>query len=323
MSQAINHLDVSFAIEILLGGVIPERVNEVKQAWGDSDNRVRRISSPAFLLQQAWGTIQVSQTALSQIWLIGYAAQAAMRSYSSAIRALELLRLPFDFGQLQKVDGQAELDAAFSQRMKAIESLERVKIAEEYIWPADTPDRDVKVDTLSVDDKITYDLILIGTAYIFLHEIRHAIFENSGSRPSDPLDEELECDRYALDMLLGGVSRYAKSSGYPEDLVFAKRLFGAVFAKLVILTLTPKKDWAKDLEHPAVATRIRNVLDAADTQIPERFWSDIAALLTAFARHLGSKEIQIESASSRVLAFKICDYIETIGKEMEGDKSGT
>ncbi|SOY78704.1 conserved hypothetical protein [Cupriavidus taiwanensis] len=314
MTQATDDLDVSSAIDLLLGGVIPERVNEVKEAWGDANNRVRRISSPVFLLQQAWGTIQVSETALSQIWLIGFAAQAAMQAHSSAIRALELLRLPFDFRQLQEMDEQVELDAAFSQRMEAIKSLGSIEFSDEYVWPVDTPDRSVQADTLNVDDKATYDLILMGTAYIFLHEIRHAIFENSGVRPERHLDEEIECDRYALDMLLGGVSKYAQSSGYSADLVFAKRLFGAVFAKLVILTLTPKEGWATDLQHPAVATRIRNVLDAADTRIPKKFWPYIAALLAAFARHFGCDDIQIESSSSRDLAFTICDHIEKMGK---------
>jgi hypothetical protein len=46
----------------------------------------------------------------------------------------------------------------------------------------------------------------------------------------------------------------------PPDLVRAKRTIGVLFAKLIILMMTPKKGWSGSDDHPDVAVRIKRVL---------------------------------------------------------------
>lgn len=304
-------MDVSKAIDYLLSGVIPERLSEVKEAWGDAADRVRLVDSPGFLLQQLYGTAQISEIALRQIWLVGYAAQAAIDSYSTAIYFFQICGQPFDFLELKKIDGQAALDATFDSRMDAVKTLESALTLDDFEWPEGVPYPKEGITFRNIEDKAAYDLICMAGAYVFLHEIRHAQLEQCADRPTNVLDEEVECDRYALDMMIGRVSEYSLSTGYPAEMVLAKRLFGAFFAKLVILTLTPKKGWAIDSDHPAVAKRIRNILDAADGRIPDLFWSAIAAMLAAFTRHFGLANAPIAFTSCRELAFKICDAIGT------------
>lgn len=304
-------MDVSAAIDKLLSGVIPERISEVKEAWGSASDRVRLVSSQGFLLQQLYGTVQVSEVALRQIWLVGYAAQVGIESYSSAIYFFQLCGQPLDFSELSKIDGQAELDALFVSRVRAVNDLGRSLGLDDFDWPADVPYPDENMAFESIQDKAAFDLICMAGAYVFLHEIRHAQLETDINRPTDTLDEEIACDRYALEMMIGRVSDYSKNAGYPAEKVLAKRLFGALFAKLVILTLTPKKAWAIDSEHPSVAKRIRGILEAADGRIPDTFWSAIAAMLAAFTRYFGLLHAPIPFTSCRDLAFKICDAIGT------------
>jgi len=67
-------MDVSTAVDFLFGGVVPERTAELQALWGNNCERVRLVGSHRFILQQAFGTLQVSELALRQIWLAGYAA---------------------------------------------------------------------------------------------------------------------------------------------------------------------------------------------------------------------------------------------------------
>ena len=61
-------------------------------------------------------------------------------------------------------------------------------------------------------ERATIDLIKIATAYVFLHEIRHVIFQADGDRPPDPRDEELECDIFARNFLMERIPDYVASS---------------------------------------------------------------------------------------------------------------
>ncbi len=63
-------MDVSIAVDTLFAGVVPERVEELKALWGRQEERVRLLEANRFLLQQLYGTVQVSELALRQIWLI-------------------------------------------------------------------------------------------------------------------------------------------------------------------------------------------------------------------------------------------------------------
>ncbi|MBO0755299.1 MAG: hypothetical protein J2P54_05530 [Bradyrhizobiaceae bacterium] len=70
-------------------------------------------SSEGFLLQQVWGTIQVSETALRQIWLSGYAAGQALEAYLAVIMILAAGGRDFDAELLSVVPGQAQEDERF------------------------------------------------------------------------------------------------------------------------------------------------------------------------------------------------------------------
>jgi hypothetical protein len=128
-------------------------------------------------------------------------------------------------------------------------------------------------------------------------------------------DEELECDRYALNMMIEKISEYAAGSGYPARGVLAKRLLGILFAKLAILTITPEHKWSDATDHPSVKDRIRRVLEAVVNLLPDWFWPTSASLLAAFARYYGLIDRPIGFGSSRELAFILCDKFDARQKE--------
>ena len=50
------------------------RAEEIKTSWGEHGDRVRLVEREAFLLQQLYGTVQVNEFTLRQIWPTGHAA---------------------------------------------------------------------------------------------------------------------------------------------------------------------------------------------------------------------------------------------------------
>ena len=108
--------------------------------------------------------------------------------------------------------------------------------------------------------------------------------------------------------MLEKVATYASQSMQDVSLVRAKRIPGIFFAQLTILTLTSRERWDEAIDHPAVHSRLRVVLDAATDPVPEWFWTTVASILAAFARSLRTLPSSIPfPATDRELAYILCD----------------
>ena len=54
-------MDISSEADFLLEGTVPERMQELKQTWGEHQDRIRLQDGPGFKLEQSFGTIQVNE----------------------------------------------------------------------------------------------------------------------------------------------------------------------------------------------------------------------------------------------------------------------
>ena len=100
------------------------------------------------------------------------------------------------------------------------------------------------------------------------------------------MEEEIECDCWALGLLIDRADTYAVENGWNPGHVRAKRLLGVLIAMLTILMVTPRPAWGVG-NHPAVADRFRMLLVAASDPLPGWFWPAVASMLAGFARRLG------------------------------------
>jgi hypothetical protein len=305
-------VDVSDAIEALFGGVVPERIEKMRLESRDAD-WVRLLDAPRFLLQASCGVIQVSEKALRLIWLTGYAAWSGVEAYNVRIVWERLNGAAFDPAAWSAYPQQQSRDERFDRLLAKLRDLETAASLDDFEWPDDVP---VPVEGLHIGDisqKATFDLICIAGAFVFAHEFRHALLDRDGARPGRLVDEERECDRWALALLLDEIPAYAGYAKEDPTLVRAKRILGIIFAQLAILTLTPRGRWEETDEYPAVRARLRAALDAAVDPVPEWFWTTIASLLTAFARGLGTLPPPGPfPPTDRELAYALCDALRSI-----------
>ncbi len=91
----MTQLDVSYAVDTLFSGAVPERADELRASWAGAD-RVRLLDVSRFLLQASYGTIQVSEKSLRLIWLTSFASWSAVEAYNIRIVLERFNERPFD-----------------------------------------------------------------------------------------------------------------------------------------------------------------------------------------------------------------------------------
>lgn len=312
LHEEMKKLDVSHAVDTLFSGVVPERVEELRSSWAGAD-RVRLLDVSRFLLQASYGSIQVSEKSLRLIWLTSYAAWSAVEAYNTRIVLERFNERDFDPIAWSSQPKQKKRDERFDHLLRQVEELDVAAALEDFKWPDGVP---VPTEGLGIGDvtqKATFDLICMAGAFVFAHELRHALFDRGETRPNRLIDEECECDRWALALMLDDVSSYAEDTAQDVALVRAKRILGIIFAQLTILTLTPRELWDETTDHPAVRSRLRAVLDAATGPVPEWFWTTVASILTAFLRRLGALPPPTRfPATDRELAYSLCEAVRSV-----------
>lgn len=304
-------MDVSHAVDTLFSGAVPERADELRASWAGAD-RVRLLDVSRFLLQASYGTIQVSEKSLRLIWLTSFTSWSAVEAYNTRIVIERFNERPFDPMGWGSQPQQKNLDERFDQLLRKVQELDTLSTIEDFEWPAGIP---VPTESMVIDEvtqKATFDLICMAGAFVFAHELRHALFDRSGTRPEKLIDEEFECDRWALALILDDVTAYAVNTAQDVTLVRAKRVLGVIFAQLTILALTPRERWDETKDHPAVRSRLRLTLDAATDPVPEWFWTTVASILAAFVRSLGTLPPPTPfPATDRELAYMLCEAVRS------------
>ncbi|WP_437871001.1 phage exclusion protein Lit family protein [Methylorubrum extorquens] len=283
-------LDVSKAIDLLFGGAAPERLEEINVLWGDGNERAFLSDRPGFLLEAGFEVVQVNEIALRQIWVLAYALSRAADFYAWPLLFLAKNQLPFDLKLLAEIPDQAAGDAAFDQALDAVAALAEARSVDDVPLPVGIPVPAPGVRSGGIADQAGFDLACMASAYVFLHEVRHVLLARDKGEALAPVDEEIECDRFARSMMLDGVGQYARDHQVDPAAVTAKRVIGILFAKLAILAVTPVAERQGSDTHPAVRDRIRSALDAAPDPAPDWFWVAAAGAVAALTRALAVRE---------------------------------
>jgi hypothetical protein len=246
------------AIRNIIVESAPEKKDDLEVIWSEYAP-VFHLSpdKPGFSVEGGpYGLVLFTHRTMLQIWLLGFAAWKALYSYSALLAILECTSQPFELASIKSLAGQAEADLEFEDLINIIRHLKEIENMEDFEWPSSIPSPD-KFERRGGEDSAIFDLICMSTAYIFLHEVQHIKFMKDTNSPKDPLDEELECDKFARNMLLDNVRAYCQNSGYRLQKVQSKRAIAIALASFVILEITPEKLWGGSRSHPAISLRIK------------------------------------------------------------------
>lgn len=271
----------------LFEGVIPERLDEVLGLIATHSAQFRRVGDKrGFNLDAgAYGAIQFTQRSLEQLWLFGFAGLYAIHSFSGVIFLVKCRGLKFDLAEIAGLPEQKEENERFSRIIETIKGLNSADSDYDFTWPAGIPKPEAGKPQ-DTEQAAVFDLVLMATAYVFLHELKHVIFESEGNAPEDSLDEEMECDSFAVDMMLLKIQDYSAESGYSEDQVRMKRSISIALGSAFLAVATPRNSLGGTATHPAVHDRWSATLGRIELEEDDFYWLYFASLAIALLKHM-------------------------------------
>jgi len=150
----------------------------------------------------------------------------------------------------------------------------------------------------------------MATAYVFLHELKHVIFNSEGNTPEDRVEEEMWCDAFASEIMLSQIKKYSESSDYPEDKVRMKRAIGIALGNAFLAVVTPEANLGGTASHPPVHKRWSATLGSIELEVNDFYWLYFSSLAIALLKH---KKIQFPSqvvVNFRQLAISAIEALE-------------
>ena len=299
-------------IKLLLGGVIPEREAEMRDYLNKYAPHFARCNDrPGFVVEAGpFGLLNFTQRTMHQMWILGFAANQALHSFSSTIF---LSNGELDTTKLDRIPDQATKENKYLHLIDSVYRLADVNNTKDYLWPSDVPEPEGGKPK-DVDGAVTFDLICMSGAYVFLHEMKHIAFRNDGNTPLNPHQEELECDQFAKQMMLGELELYSKQSGYDLLELTSKRIMSISLAHFFMLVITKKDLWTGSKTHPSFKSRMTSMVSGLTVQDNDISWRYMSCLFLSHLRYLKIHPLIIKFNNLKELTIGLISEIESASK---------
>lgn len=155
---------------------------------------------------------------------------------------------------------------------------------EDFTWPEGIPMPE-NGKSKNIELSVVFDLVLMATAYVFLHELKHVIFSAEDNAPENALEEELQCDQFAAEVILRDIRVYVNQSGYATEMVQMKRSMGIALGAAFLAIATPRELLAGSNSHPAVHKRWLVTLGSSPLEENSYYWLYFASLAIAILKY--------------------------------------
>lgn len=272
----MDELELTEAVRQLILESAPERLPEMEALWGKYSPTFAHASDESGFKMEggAFGLIVFTPRTAAQVWLLGFAAWKALEAYCPYL----FLRIPITPSTMSGDPDQVRAEKALNDDLRKVRELKKIENLVDFEWPA-TIFGPGPAPPATIRDRAIVDLIKIAMAFIFLHEVRHAMFRDDGDNPQDQVEEERECDRFAKDFLLQRFAEYCANSNDEQDAVLNKRMMGILLGAFVILEITPEAKRGGTDGHPSVALRFQRLVEGVADQGGEHMWIYLCSLL--------------------------------------------
>jgi len=291
------------AVKTVILAAAPERKEELAVIWADYSPSFSLMNDkPGFNFQGGpFGLILFTSRSMSYLWLLGFAAQTALLHYCP---------VPIYSTWVHQFDPlyfQSIRETSYSQRIRAIEALSAVENEKDFTWPSGIPHPRHGKPT-DASGAVVFDLLCMAAAYVFLHEVEHV---KIGSREikMKAIDEEMQCDNFARELLLGKIEEYSESSGFPQSLVSSKRAMSIALASFFLLVITPRQSWGGSRSHPSITERITALTDSLALPLDDHFWIYFSSIILAQLRYKGIELAKTAVLSPRDFCLHLMQYI--------------
>lgn len=309
MNRAINHPQAEQAVLHLLKSAVPERSSEIEELWRKYGPAIQvSDDAPGVAMDATRHRIRFDNKTMRAIWLMGFNGWHCISMYSSAIVLSQLFQHSID----QILGGDDErglLELDYRSRMSVAERLICSGDSDGIPWPVDIPEPGLDREELATDqDKVTFDLVCMATAFVLLHEFRHVMFDADGKRPEKRLEEETACDVWARSFMTEKIGHHARATGQPHHAFLQKRAMAMALGATVLHDLTPETGrWGSD-DYPPIADRIHSMVSGTGPSVDSNYWLFASCLLIGIFRRAGRSLPMVVSDNETLVA----DLIEQL-----------
>ncbi len=236
--------EIQNAVKALFLGLAPENSAYLEQLWEDYQLQFCLFvdDKGVLLAGGAYRYVYFNHRALRVIWVSSFAAWEAYSCAQSALGDEELR----NFDRLQEL-------LALAIEVRDARDPEAVSLR-------DLPEP----GSLPSDPQLraSAELATFAVGWAMLHEVRHLKHQQDltstadGDAPEFAHAEELSCDCFAAEYLIGTVAQYASAHGVDQAKVRMKRALGVYFGVFALIVLG-KPNWEETESHPSVSDRLR------------------------------------------------------------------
>lgn len=307
----MTEVNAEKALWLLLGGVIPEKAGELKELLDKYSHQFSRCEDkPGFVMNAGpYGLLYFTHRTMWQMWLLGFAAHQALHVYGGLVLYLLATKQKFTAKILNDIPDQREETKKYNRLVDAVYKLGNIPRLDDFVWPAEIPTPEDGTPK-NVELAATRDLILMAGAYVFLHEIKHILFAGGeGNRPEQAIQEEIECDQFARNLMIGELRKYTEKTGESIEKVRDKRATSMILAAFFMLVITPKEAWNGTQTHPSIEDRVTVIVE--DLEIPENgtAWIYLVCVCLAQLQYVGETPEEISFNSYKELGLALLKQI--------------
>ena len=238
---------------------------------------------------------------LDALWLLGFNGWRSIETYAPAVVLSSLTFTSLEDALHHDEDiGLFEMD--YKSRTQLASAIIAASDTSDILWPSDVPIPQSNRDAFSNNqDKVAFDLVCLATAYVLLHEIRHVMFINEGTAPSDRREEEIACDVWARCFLTDKLAAYATAANQEYTALLEKRSMAMALGALILYEITPEHFRWGTKEYPPIAYLMQAIVVGNALTKDSHYWLFAACLLVGIFRQT-HRSLSIVTSSNKELA---------------------
>lgn len=269
-------------IDLIIDAAAPEKADAWRRLRDGLSISFHPIEDRKGVTMHARGRrVEFDAKTMAWIWLLGFTAWHAFRLHGPHLFWRVLTGRQIDAALRSNDGGYAAAEGDYEALLYAMRDFHALQVFDlSDDWPAGVPQPQKDKAGFDIEQQAAFDLTMIATAYVLLHEVKHVEFNAAGSRPTRP-EEEFACDAFARHFILDDAADYAAEASSAADDVIGKRAAGIAIGIYILYAFTPSGGRAGSAEYPPVAERIEALFPDVRLADDHWFWDFAASLLIA------------------------------------------
>lgn len=291
----------------LISNSAPERREELEEFWAKYGIYFEEIKDRSGIILNAnKDRVQYTRKDLQVMWLLGFSLWKSIELFCPAIVLPEIVGSTAEKVLQNDLDLDG-LERDYSERLNAIRQFIECDEIDPKMWPTDIPEpRACRDDFDNPEDMAVFDLVMMATSVLFLHELRHvrfAIEDTTGTpRPTSKAEEEMICDTWARSWFMDKLGVYAEDKGHSYREVCSKRAMALALASEYLRFASGHFGQFGNTDYPPLFLRILALSESIQLPDDDNFWILSASILLGEARRQRGRNSPVPQGTAKEIA---------------------